>query len=238
MSTTGPIGASGSIPHFTADNKLAEAVTPDGGRLILYEHGRDFCVRLNGLQLMHSAAAASELLLGEVAVESLSAVAAPRILIGGLGLGFTLRSVLQRVGPRAAVQVAELVLEVVAWNRRFLSRLNGALLDDLRVEILLADVWQPITCAGRACYDAVLLDVDNGPRALVRKQNARLYSRTGLKRIAAALKPGGRAVFWSADPAPGFAARLADAGFRVKTIPARFCPTAQHCAGAIYAADR
>ena len=183
--------------------KLAETTTPDGGRLVLYAQGADFCIRLNGLQLMHSAAGSSELLLGEVAVEGLCALTAPRILIGGLGLGFTLKSVLQKVGRGATVQVAELVPEVVVWNQQFMSHLNGALLDDRRVEVLVADLWDLITHAGRARYDAVLLDVDNGPKAMVRKQNSRLYSRNGLERIAAALKPGGRAVFWSARSGPG-----------------------------------
>lgn len=150
--------------------KLAETTTPDGGRLVLYAQGADFCIRLNGLQLMHSAAGSSELLLGEVAVEGLCALTAPRILIGGLGLGFTLKSVLQKVGRGATVQVAELVPEVVVWNQQFMSHLNGALLDDRRVEVLVADLWDLITHAGRARYDAVLLDVDNGPKAMVRNR--------------------------------------------------------------------
>ncbi len=225
------------IGHMSLNVRLAETTTPDGGRLALYEHDANFSIRLNGLQLMHSAAASSELLLGEVAVAGPGAFTTPRILIGGLGLGFTLKSVLQKVGRGATVQVAELGPEVVVWNRQFMSHLNGALLDDPRVEVLVADLWDLITHAGRACYDAVLVDVDNGPRALVQKQNSRLYSRNGLERIAAALKPGGRAVFWSADPAPAFPARLARAGFRVNTIPVRFCSTAQRCAGTIYTAE-
>ncbi len=218
--------------------RLVEAATPDGGRLLLYEHNGSFCIRLNGVQLMHSAASSSETLLGEVAVEGLSALSAPHILIGGLGLGFTLKSVLQRVGRGARVQVAELIPEVVAWNRQFVSHLHGILLSDPRVEVLVMDLWELITRVGPASYDAVLVDVDNGPKAMVLKQNSRLYSRQGLERIATALKPGGRAAFWSADPAPNFAARLVRAGFRVKTVPARFCPTAQYCAGCIYLADK
>jgi spermidine synthase len=218
--------------------RLAETTTPDGGRLILYEYDESFCIRLNGQILIHSAAAASELLLGELAAQRLSRLTAPRILIGGLGLGFTLKSVLDRVGPAAKVQVAELVPKVVDWNRQFMSRLNGALLDDPRVEVLVADVWKFLTRVSEPSYDALLFDVDNGPKALVQKQNARLYSRNGLDRIAAALKAGGRAVFWSADPAPEFSHRLVGAGFRVKTVPARLYATAQHCAGTIFVADK
>lgn len=215
---------------------LAETITPDGERLMLYQNGESFCMRLEGLPLMDSRAVSSELLLGELAVEGLGASTAPRILIGGLGLGFSLKSVLEQVGRSATVQVAELVPEVVVWNRQVLADLNGNLLDDPRVEALVADVWDLLTQATPACYDAVLLDVDNGPQALVRRQNSRLYGRDGLKRIAAVLKPGGRAVFWSADPAPAFAACLVEAGFSVKAISVRFCPTAQYCAGTIYAA--
>lgn len=218
--------------------KLAETTTPDGGRLILYEHNGSFCIRLNGLQLVHSAAAASELLLGELAAEGLPCLSNPRILIGGLGLGFTLKSVLDLVGPAAEVQVAELVPEVVDWNQQFMSRLNGALLDDPRVEVLVVDVWEVLTRVAEPSYDALLFDVDNGPKAMVQKHNARLYSRNGVERIAAALKAGGRAVFWSADPAPAFSERLVGAGFSVKTVRARLYATAQRCAGTIFVADK
>ena len=218
--------------------RLAETTTPDGGRLILYEHDGSFCIRLNGRQLIHSAAAASELLLGELAAEGLPCLTDSRILIGGLGLGFTLKRVLEMVGPAAKVQVAELLPEVVDWNQQFMSRLNGALLDDPRVEVLVVDVWELLTRVAEPSYDALLFDVDNGPKALVQKQNARLYSRNGLERIAAALKAGGRAVFWSADPAPEFSERLAGAGFSVKTVRARLYATAQRCAGTIFVADK
>ncbi len=221
-------------PH----TKLAEAATRDGGRLTLYEHSGSFCIRVNGLPLMHSAARSSELLLGELGAEGLSRLSAPRILIGGLGLGFTLKSVLVNVRPSARVQVAEIVPEVVEWNQRFMPGLNGRLLDDPRVEVLVADIWEVLMRAEKASYDAMLFDVDNGPTALARKQNGRLYHRDGLRRIAEAVKPAGRAVFWSADPAPDFAERLARTGFIVRTVPARFRPTADHCAGTIYLGEK
>jgi spermidine synthase len=220
------------------NRQLAEAITPEGARLILHEHGGSFCIRLNGRQLMHSAGSTTEVLLGELALKKLHARADPRILIGGLGLGFTLRSVLERVGPFARVQVAELIPEVVQWNRRFLAHLNGGWLDDPRVEIYLGDLWNLLTVAGPPCYDALLLDVDNGPRALFQQQNGRLYGRQGLRHIAAKLKSGSRVVFWSADPAPSFATRLVGAGFKVTPVPTRLHPTAERCAGMIYVADR
>ena len=130
--------------------KLAEATTPDGARLTLHEHDGTYCIRVNTEELMHSAIHTSELLLGDLAAEPLLAHAHPSVLIGGLGLGFTLKAVLEKLGPESTVHVAELMPAVVAWNREFLSELNGALLKDPRVEIFVADVWDVIAQAGRA----------------------------------------------------------------------------------------
>jgi spermidine synthase len=130
--------------------KLAEARTPDGARLALYEHDGSYCIRLGQQELMHSSLSDSELLLGELALKNLKHQVHPKVLIGGLGLGFTLRGVLKTLGPEAAVQVVELMPAVVDWNRQFLSGLNGALLDDPRVEVILADVWEIIARAGRS----------------------------------------------------------------------------------------
>ncbi len=219
--------------------KLAEATTRDGAtRLVLYSHGGSFCLRVNGLQLMHSAASSSELLLGQLAVEGLPRCAAVRVLIGGLGLGFTLKSVLENLGPNARVQVAEIFPQIVEWNQQFMSGLNGHLLYDSRVKVLVADIWEVLTRAGQGSYDAVLLDVDNGPGALMQQQNSRLYDRDGILLIGRALTHGGRATFWSADPAPDFAARLKSAGFNLREVPARFHPTAERCAGTIYRAEK
>jgi spermidine synthase len=219
-------------------HKLAESTTPDGARLTLYEHDRSYCIRLNGQQLMHSSVTASELLLGELAMGNISRQAAPSILIGGLGLGFTLKSVLKMAGPKAKVQIAELIPEIVDWNRKFLYEVNGALLEDPRVEVFAGDVWDLITRAGRGRFDALLLDIDNGPAAMVQKQNARLYNRHGLRQIAAALKPGGRAAIWSASPDRGFVHRLGEAGFKVQVVPAKLHPTSKQHACTIYVADK
>ena len=218
--------------------KIAETRTPDGARLALYEHDGTYCIRLGQEELMHSSLSVSELRLGELATERLASHAHPSVLIGGLGLGFTLRSVLKTLGPDATVQVAELIPDVVAWNREFLSSLNGTLLDDPRVEVIVADVREVIERGGRSRYDAVVLDIDNGPDGLVQERNDRLYHQEGLQRIATALKPGGRAAFWSAWLDHSFVRRLSGAGFVVQTIPAKLHANARRCAYTIFVADK
>lgn len=218
--------------------KLAETTTPDGGRLVLYEHDTDYCLRLNGQDLMHSSASASELRLGELAAQTLALRPDSLSLLGGLGLGFTLKGLLQGAGPGAKVQVAELIPEVVEWNRTLLLDLNGRLLDDSRVEVILKDVCTLVEEAAPSRYDVLALDIDNGPTAMVETQNARLYDFKGLRRIAAALKPGGRALFWSAGPAAGFAQRLAQAGFKTTLVAAPRYASAKRDAITIYVADK
>jgi spermidine synthase len=218
--------------------ELAETTTPDGAQLVLYEHDGAYCIRLNGQDLMHSSVTASELRLGELAAETLSKQPDSLALLGGLGLGFTLKSLLAKGGPGAKVQVAELIPQIVDWNRNLLARLNGTLLDDPRVEVLLRDVCKVIVGAEPAHYDAVVLDIDNGPTAMVQKRNARLYSLKGLQQVASVLKPHGRAVFWSARPDPAFAQRLARAGFNVNLVPAPLYASAKRCAVSLYVADK
>ena len=216
--------------------KLAETITPDGAHLTLHEHDGNFSVRLNGQGLMHCSAHASEIQLGELAIANIPKHSAPTILIGGLGLGFTLRSVLENVGSQATVQVAELIPDIVKWNREFLAKLNGALLDDPRVKVVVADVWNVIASAAKNQFDAILLDIDNGPSAMVQKQNSPLYERSGLRMIAAALKPGGRVCVWSAQPDKAFANRLIDVEFTVEAVPAKLYANAKRCAYLIYVA--
>jgi spermidine synthase len=219
------------------NRKLAEATTPDGGRLILYEHDGAYCIRLNGQDLMHSSVTASELRLGELAAGPLSRQPDSLSLVGGLGLGFTLKSLLEKSGRRAKVQVAELLPAIIDWNRNLLAHLNGRLMDNPRVEILLQDVWRVIVDAPVGTYDTVVLDVDNGTTATVQQQNSRLYTLKGLHRIAAVLKPGGRALFWSARPDPAFAERLVRVGFITKVVSAPLYASAKRCAVSIYVAD-
>jgi spermidine synthase len=218
--------------------KLAETSTPDGAQLILYEHDGAYCIRLNGQDLMHSSVSASELRLGELAAETLSGQPDSLVLLGGLGLGFTLKSLLAKTGPGVKVQVAEFIPQIVDWNRKLLAHLNGALVDDPRVEVLLRDVWTVIVGAEPACYDALVLDIDNGPTAMVQKRNARLYNSTGLEKLAKVLKPHGRALFWSARPDPAFAKRLARAGFNVEVVQAPLYAAAKRLAVSIYVGQK
>ncbi|MEI6339996.1 MAG: MnmC family methyltransferase [Verrucomicrobiota bacterium] len=212
---------------------LAETRTPDGSRFSLHEHDGQYFLKLNGRQLMGSNSTVSEVLLADLACPQHQRREKPRVLIGGLGLGFSLRRVLELTGPKAIVEVAELLPEVVAWNREFLGGLNGPLLDDPRVEVFTGDVFDCIS-KGAAHYDAILLDVDNGPTSFVQRQNARLYKRNGVDLIWRSLKPGGRVAFWSAEREPAFQANLQRAGFRVDEVPAKAHERAKRAAHRIY----
>jgi spermidine synthase len=217
---------------------LAETHTPDGSRFTLHEHDGEFFMKLNGRQLMSTSSTTSELLLAQKSCADLSRQDQPRVLIGGLGLGFSLKRVLELVGPSAHVEVAELLEEVVAWNREFLREVNGTLLDDSRVEVLVADVFSVIRRCNSGCYDAILLDVDNGPTSFVQPKNARLYDRRGFGFIWRALKPGGRAAFWSAVDEPEFRQRLVRAGFNVEVFPAQPHDRSRQSPHRIYVAER
>lgn len=217
---------------------LAETKTPDGARLTLVEHDGDFCIRVNGQQLMHSAVTASELQLGTLGCERHAGKRGTRILIGGLGLGFTLKSVLQSAGRADTIHVAELFPEIVEWNRTFLSGLNGKLLNDPRVKVLTEDVKVVIRRSARTPYDVIILDIDNGTTAMVMTENHELYSQRGMDVIALALKPGGRAAVWSACPDASVERRLNKAGFTVQAVPAKLYPSAKRSAYMIYVADK
>ena len=163
--------------------KLAEAsLASGGGTLALYQHDGAFSMSINGQELMHSQACASERLMGTLGVEEIDVSVHPQILIGGLGLGFTLRSVVDAVGPDATIEVAEIVPEVIEWNQTHLRDLNGALMERPGIEVMQRDVVEVIRKA-RAQYDCIIVDVDNGPTAMVLPTNVSLYSNTGLKRV-------------------------------------------------------
>ncbi len=217
--------------------KLAESKIEGGGTMALYEHDGSFSMSLNGQELMHSDACASERLMGSLGVEKVGLDTTPRILIGGLGLGFTLRSVIDAVGPDAEIEVAELLPEVIEWNRTFLAGLNGELLDHPGVEVFAEDVAEVIRKA-KGSYDTIVVDVDNGPVAMVADSNVSLYSNTGLKRVWGALKREGRAVFWSAGPDVAFENRLKRVGFAVQAVPAKVHDRAKRAAYMLYVADR
>lgn len=200
---------------------LASAAIPgDGGELRLYRRGAEFSIRVGPHELMNSRIYGSEQALAEAACDRLAEPGRARVLVGGLGMGFTLAAVLARVGPRAAVEVAELVPEVVAWNREEMAGLNGAALADARVAVRVGDVATFIR-EREGAYDAILLDVDNGPSALTSKANDRLYSLTGLRAAHGALRPRGVLAVWSADHDPSFTHRLTKAGFRAEELGVR-----------------
>lgn len=194
---------------------LDTAVAPDGTPLTLFEHGGGYTIRAGGQDLMSSRTHGSEQELARVA-----GVERPdlRVLVGGLGMGFTLRAALDRLGPGGRVTVAELMPAVVAWNRGPLGPLAGHPLDDPRVELFVGDVRAALAQGG---WDAVLLDVDNGPEAFTVDANAALYGRAGLVAARKALRPGGVLAVWSAFEAPGFPRRLEDAGLRAEVVRVR-----------------
>jgi spermidine synthase len=217
---------------------LGRALTPDGSQLSLHEHDGEYFLKLNGRQLMSTSSTASELLLAQLPCEGLRGRADACVLIGGLGLGFSLKRVLELVGRHARVQVAELMPEVVGWNREFLGKVNGGLLGDRRVEVIAGDVFDVIRRAGPGAYDAILLDVDNGPASMIQVKNARIYARRGLGMISRALKPGGKVAFWSAGREAGFVQSLMRAGFKAEGFPAKAHDRARRAAHVIYLAER
>ena len=192
------------------------ARAPDGTLLTLHEHDGEFLIRAGGIELMSTRQHHSEEQLATLACAPLALARQPRVLIGGLGFGFTLRAALEVLPPAATVIVAELVPAVVAWNRDPAYALAGSLLDDPRVVVAIADVADVIA-RRRAPFDVILLDVDNGAAALSSSANARLYSTAGLAKARDALVPGGCLAVWSAGDDPPFAARMGRCGFTVAT---------------------
>jgi spermidine synthase len=204
---------------------LGTARAPGGEELRLFSHGRDFMIVLGQNELMSTRMRHSEEQLAQLTLERLAAPA-PHLLIGGYGMGFTLRAALAaRAGAR--VTVAELVPEIVAWARGPMAELTAHCLDDPRVTLGMGDVLAWIDDAADGTtgqYDAILLDVDNGPDALVHEQNRRIYSFAGLRAAKAALAPGGVLAIWSAARDPAFTRRLEKAGFAVEEVEVRARP--------------
>jgi spermidine synthase len=185
------------------NEKIATTRTPDGGEMVLYRHDRDFSIMINGQDLMHSRQHESELELSRLGCAHLTDHAAPCILIGGLGMGYTLRQALDILSPDAHVVVSELLDAVVEWNRAFFGELNGRPLEDRRVDLQMGDIIDLITSSKRR-FDAILLDVDNGPHAMTDSGNHRLYSDEGIGLCRRALRPGGCLAVWSVEPSRRF----------------------------------
>ena len=202
---------------------LGTAHVPGGVEIRLYRRGDEFMILLPTDELMSSRMRASEERLATMTLERLAGNPAPRLLIGGYGMGFTLRAALAAAPARARITVAELLPEIVEWARGPMAELTAGCLDDPRVTLEVRDVAETIAFdVGH--FDAILLDVDNGPDGVVRKENDRLYSRSGLATTFGALRPGGVLAVWSAKDDAGFTRRLRGAGFEVEVVPVKARP--------------
>jgi spermidine synthase len=188
--------------------------------LRLMQRGDEFSMKLGANELMNSRLSGSEEALATLACRRLQAVKAPHLLIGGLGMGFTLRAALAVLGPKARITVAELVPAVIAWAEGPMAGIFGDSLTDPRATILSADVIAVIGSHPTA-FDAILLDVDNGPEGLIRKANDALYDLKGLKAVCRALRPKGVLAVWSSGPNASFSKRLREAGFAVDEVAVR-----------------
>jgi len=198
-----------------------DAVTlEDGVDLKLMRRGSEYSIMLGTNELMNSRLSGSEEALANLAAEKLAGRAGIRMLIGGLGMGFTLRAALKALGADARITVAELVPQVVDWARGPMAEVFDGCLEDPRVSVHVGDVGELIR-AGKGCWDAILLDVDNGPDGLTRTGNDALYSAAGLAAAYLALSPGGMFSVWSSAPDPAFTRRLKQAGFTVAEVPTR-----------------
>ena len=199
---------------------IGTAPVPQGEELRLFRRGGDFMIVLDRNELMSSRMSGSEEALATMTCARLAGRTSPHLLIGGYGMGFTLRAALGEIGPDGRVTIAELVPEIIDWARGPLRDLTAGCLEDQRVDLHVGDVAALIDSA-RSAYDAILLDVDNGPDGLTRHANNQLYSARGLKAARAALKPGGILAIWSAGHDKAFAGRLRENGYMVEEVAVR-----------------
>ena len=199
---------------------IGTAKVPGGAELRLVRHGDDHIIMVDNNELMSSRVGGSEEALALMAHQRLGGKVDACFLIGGYGMGFTLRAALGVLGPKARVTVSELVPEIITWARGPMATLTAGCLDDPRVKLVEGDVATAIRSARKA-YDAILLDVDNGPSGLVRADNNQIYSVPGLAAARAALKPGGILAIWSATPDAEFTRRLKHTGFKVDEVTVR-----------------
>ncbi len=204
-------------PHAVKPlERLGEARTPSGSVLTLYRHDGAYLIRADGVELMSTRRHLSEDRLAELACAPLHDTPSARVLIGGLGLGFTLREALRHLRPDAEVVVAELVPEVIAWNADPAFALSAEAMQDPRVHIVHDDVIRVLR-ANPGGFDAIMLDTDNGPDGMLITENAKLYNKRGIVSTMAALRPGGSIVYWSVGDDPKFAGALAHYGLQVET---------------------
>jgi len=196
--------------------RLGEARTPDGSLLELFRHDGSYLIRADGIELMSTRRHLSEDRLAVVACAPLRDVSGARVLIGGLGLGFTLRAALEQLGPDAEVVVAELMAEVIGWNAEPAYGISVEAMRDPRVRIVHDDVVNVLR-ANPGGFDAIMLDTDNGPEGMIMQENARLYTDRGIALTMAALRAPGRIAYWSVEDDRGFLRALRRAGLTVET---------------------
>ena len=194
--------------------RIAVARTPDGGEMELFQHDRNFSISINGQELMNSLHHESELELAHLGCGHLTDHKSPTVLIGGLGMGFTLRQTLDMLNPQAQVVVGELLDPVIEWNREFFSQLNGNALSDKRVDVQTGDVVSLIS-RSKNKFDAIMLDIDNGPAAITNSYNRHLYTQEGLQTCRQALRKQGVLAVWSAEPNKKFEKLLMTCRFYV-----------------------
>ena len=199
---------------------IGEAEVPGGPPLRLFRRGSDFMIVLERNELMSTRMHGSEVALGTMACDRLAGRKAPHLLIGGYGMGYTLRAVLGQLGPTAHVTVVELVPGIIDWARGPMAAVTAGCLDDPRVTVTVGDVGASMAHS-TAQYDAILLDVDNGPDGLTRAANDGLYSPQGLANAKQALRPAGILAVWSAAPDTAFGRQLERGGFSVETVKVR-----------------
>jgi len=199
---------------------VGTARVPQGEELRLFRRGDDYMIVTGRNELMNSRMSGSEEALATMTCARLGGRAAPHLLVGGYGMGFTLRAAVGVLPGRARVAVVELVPEILEWARGPMAALTAGCLDDRRVDVVERDVADVIRQSASA-FDAILLDVDNGPDGLTRGANDRLYSKAGLAAARDALTAGGILSVWSAAPDPAFARRLSQAGFSVEEVSVR-----------------
>lgn len=201
--------------------QLADVRLDDGTLLSLHRHDDRFYLKYNGLELMSTSLTYSEQQLAEIGCAAIAEgqktrPKCPRILIGGLGMGFTLKRVLEVVGSPAHVDVAELVPEIIQWNRTFLAEHNGPLMEDPRTHVHLADLYDCLPKRSGDRYDAILIDIDDTPEMLITEENSKLYTPDFLARLKGSLNPGGCLAYWLGAPFPRFVKALMKAGFVVE----------------------
>lgn len=219
---------------------VAETYAPDGAHFRLIEHDGDYYLYMNDRQVMSTRMTLSERLLADIGCDFPDRRENPRVLVGGLGLGFSLRRALELTGPQSQIEVAELLAEVVRWNTDLMKGYNDDVLQDSRTRIIVADVHDCIRKAaeGGEKYDAILLDVDDGPSSLLQPQNSQLYQGEGLALLKKALTPGGRISFWAVERDPRLFRSLKKAKFWVEEFPAAKHERAKRKEHYVYLAEK